>query len=393
MKIGVISESVPPVQSGQSVVLYQLLKNLDPLDYCLITQKNIFSDRFQANCSDKLSGSCYQLSPDFNIIQLLVRNAISVKLTILVDTYLKIRAQQITKILIKEKCDTAIVCTGNLLDPPAVSLACKSLGIPLIFYVFDDYIYQWSNHLMRAYAQKYEEDIIKSAVDIIVPNECLCNEYRVRYGIRPTVIHNPVDLQQYEMMSQRHLKNFTDVKRIIYTGAIYDVHYGAFRNLVKALIQIDQPDLQLHLFTNQFPEKLKKNGIAGPVAIHKKLPHICMPAVQRSANILFLPLGFEKNVHQIVKTSAPGKTGEYLTARKPILVHAPLNSFISWYFKKHDCGLVVDQDDPEILADKLLQILNDSNLQNRLTENAYLRAQTDFNIRVAQNKFYHCIGK
>src|SRR3954470_6037966 len=38
MKFAFVSEGLPPSWSGQSVVIYRLLKDLDPEEYCLITQ-------------------------------------------------------------------------------------------------------------------------------------------------------------------------------------------------------------------------------------------------------------------------------------------------------------------------------------------------------------------
>ena len=75
-----------------------------------------------------------------------------------------------------------------------------------------------------------------------------------------------------------------------------------------------------------------------------------MPGIQRNADILFLPLAFNSPYPEIIKTSSPGEIGEYLAGKKPILVHAPSDSFISWYFRKYNCGCVVDDDDSEKLA-------------------------------------------
>jgi glycosyltransferase involved in cell wall biosynthesis len=117
-----------------------------------------------------------------------------------------------------------------------------------------------------------------------------------------------------------------------------------------------------------------------------------MPGVQRDADILFLPLAFNSPYPDIIKTSAPGKMGEYLAAKKPVLVHAPSDSFISWYFRKYNCGCVVDEDDPEKLAQEIIRLLNDTQMHKQFSENAYSRAKDDFDLPIAQKKIYDMLN-
>jgi glycosyltransferase involved in cell wall biosynthesis len=117
-----------------------------------------------------------------------------------------------------------------------------------------------------------------------------------------------------------------------------------------------------------------------------------MPAIQQEADLLFLPLAFNSPYPEIVRTAAPGKMGEYLAARRPILVQAPSDSFIAWYFRHHECGLVVDEDDPARLAQALTLILTDAGLRERLSERAWERAKVDFDLNKARAQFAALIG-
>jgi glycosyltransferase involved in cell wall biosynthesis len=93
-----------------------------------------------------------------------------------------------------------------------------------------------------------------------------------------------------------------------------------------------------------------------------------------------------------VKTSAPGKFGDYLASETPILAHLPGDSFVSWYLKEYDCGIVVDQDDPDLLAAAILTLIEDPSLRLKLSENAKKRAQVDFNPELARMRFLSAIG-
>jgi glycosyltransferase involved in cell wall biosynthesis len=79
--------------------------------------------------------------------------------------------------------------------------------------------------------------------------------------------------------------------------------------------------------------------------------------------------------------------GEYMASGRPILVHAPPDSFLSWYFKKYECGLVVDRNKPVELAHAIQQILDDGVLREQLKKNALARARTDFYLATARADF------
>jgi glycosyltransferase involved in cell wall biosynthesis len=79
--------------------------------------------------------------------------------------------------------------------------------------------------------------------------------------------------------------------------------------------------------------------------------------------------------------------GEFLAARRPVLVHAPPDSFISWYFRRHECGVVVDEDDPAPLARALDSLLRDAALGEGLAARARERAEADFSLTQARARF------
>ena len=391
-KFALISLGLPPSQSGQSMVLYHLLKEFDPKKYCLITLKNFHLYKNLGNCSTQLRAKYFFLYPDYQIVRLMIKTASLVRSALLLEIVLNLRIYQVEKILQKEQCKAVIGCTGDLFDPPAAFFAAKELGIPFILYTFDFYSRQWIHPVLREFSERKEQEMINGPSQVIVPNECMRQEYFKKYGIQATVIHNPFDLAEYEQNAKITGADISHDPKIVYTGAIYDAHFTAFHNLIAAIEKTGIPNLKLHIYTPQSISYLKKNNITGPVEIHKHLPNNQMPGVQRDADILFLPLAFNSPYPEIIKTSAPGKIGEYLAAKKPVLVHAPSDSFISWYFRKYSCGLVVDKDDPEKLAQEIIRLLSDKKMQKQFSENAYSRARDDFDLPVSQKKIYDMLN-
>jgi len=392
-KFALISAGLPPSQSGQSMALHHLLKRLPPEQYCLITQKNFHLYRYLEHCSTWLPARYYFLHPDQQVLRLLIKSASLFSAQPVLSLLLKIRIYQIKKILKKEHIQVVIACTGDLFDPPAAFMAAREHGIPFILYTFDYYSRQWIADFTKSFTEKYEHEMLTGAKTIIVPNECMAKEYSRRYGISPVIIHNPFDLEEYEKnISTRPAGSEEDPeipgeKRIVYTGAVYDAHYSAFRNLIAAIPKTGIPGIKLHIYTPQSFGQLLVHGIAGPVTIHKPRPNSEIPSIQHSADILFLPLAFGSAYPEVIKTSAPAKIGEYLASKRPVLVHAPKDSFIAWYFKKFNCGYVVDEDSSDDLAKAITELMTSKERQQVLSENAYACAIRDFDVRNEQKKF------
>lgn len=388
MKFALVSLGLPPSQSGQSLVLYHLLRDIEPNRYCLITQKNFHLYGSQGNGSSSLPGKYYYINPDYQIVRGMLGFASRARSTGILNTLLNIRIRQLRKIIRREGCEAVVACTGDLFDPPAAYHVSRSLGIPYILYAFDHYSHQWMPPLLHAFAQKHERQLVLGAAEVIVPNEFLGREYRRAYGVEATVLHNPCDLSRYEADPGF---NGTERKRettILYTGAIYEAHYDAFQNLVNALESLGRPEIHLHIYTPQSESRLRANGISGDfVTYHQNQPIFTMPEIQQKADILFLPLAFNSPYPEIVKTASPGKLGELLAARRPVLVHAPADSFVSWYFKQHSCGLVVAHNDPVELAEGIESLIKNQELRRNLSNAAYIRAKEDFDGMIIKKKF------
>ena len=270
-------------------------------------------------------------------------------------------------------------------------LASFLAGTRYYIYVFDYYSYQWKDPLSRAFARIFESTILKGADGIIVPNEYLGNELEHRYDVDTVVIHNSCDVS---------LESFSEVPwpakdgeiSIVYTGAVYYAHYDAFRNLVRAIEELHRPDIKIHIYTASNFEVLKDEGISGPVVYHEHLERDKAVEIQRNADILYLPLAFDSEIPEVIKTSSPGKIGEYLSSNRPILVHAPVDSFVSWYFRKYGCGVVADNDDITTLARALKSIIDSKDLRTSIVAKAHARAESDFEISSAVDKFVELIG-
>jgi len=383
MKFALVSSHLPPLPSGQSMTLYRLLRDLDASAYCLITSSNYDTDEVRENSPRRLAGRLFRLPPVFQVTRGYRYGLAKFREAINRPIVIALRGRQIAKVIRRENCRAIIACTGgqDLLDLPAAYLASRIVGVPFFPYYFDDYYYQWSAipHWKALNGRRLESTLIRGAERVIAPNEFMGSELRRRYGIETTVIHNPCDISEYESAVSGAPYSSGGEVRIVYTGAIYDAHYDAFLNLIDALRLLGRPELKLHIYTAHSHSELAERGIRGPVVYHDHVPLSAIPAIQRQADLLFLPLAFKSPYPELVRTSAPGKLGEYLAAGRPILAHAPPDSFVVWYLRRYECGLVVDR------------VLDDATLRRTLGERASERAQSDFSVSSARAKFFALI--
>jgi hypothetical protein len=96
----------------------------------------------------------------------------------------------------------------------------------------------------------------------------------------------------------------------------------------------------------------------------------------READIVVLPHGFEGEYSaDEYRTIFPTKTIEYLLCGRPILAHAPPDSFLVRFLRKHGCALIVDEPSLPAVVQAIGRLRADANLRSALVRNALLAAE------------------
>ena len=391
-KFAVLSHILPPSPSGQAIILYRLLSKFNPDQYCLISREKYDKGDYNNTASKFLPCRYYHLKPTFQLplFNFLKLHIISIMFNVIWGIFS--RSIQIRKIIKNENIQVLIACSGDLYDIPAGYLACRSTGIAFVPYLFDDYVYQWMGFYRRV-AKLFAKIIMRHSTGIIVPNEFLQQDYLSRYDVTSKVIHNSFSIPE---LSHRvkHKDIFLNGNiKIVYIGAIYHAHYDAFQNLLKAIQIVQRSDIRVHLFTAQDKNILNLQGIDGNMVVfHNHVKQSEIYDILNQADILFLPLAFNTPIPDVIKTSSPGKMGEYLAVGKPILVHAPQNSFVSYYFRKNNCGMVVNENSPDSLSASLVELIENKNLSHELGRAARKCAERDFDIEHMHAEFIKFIN-
>ena len=377
MKVAWVSNILPPSHTAHAAIIHRLLRDRDPETYCLLSGRD-YGSSSGGEWSERLPGRYYHLR-SFRITRgyRFGLQFVRKHLNQLLDVQ---RVLLIARILRRERCRAVVAVTGGdeMVDFPAAYLASRMAGIPFYAYLLDQFSHMVNFGMGNTILRHLEPAMMKRAAAVIVPNEFLARAVEEQFGVAPAILHHPIDLSPYERI-ERIEPHPSEPWKIVFTGEIGELHYSAFRSLLRA-IQSSGINAELHLYTTQKRERLEQQGIHGPVVFHGQHKLAEMPSIQANAGILFLPLAIGSEYPNIVRTAAPGKMGEYLAARRPVLVHAPADSFVAYYVRHHQCGVVVDRDDPGELASAIERIIADPELRRTFGERAAERARADFDM-------------
>ena len=342
-KIGVVSHVLPPSPSGQAMVLYRLLAETPPERYSLISMEDYGGGEDVSSASGKLSGMYHRLLPPFVIRSSGIPGVSGAVDSLNAKIAVRSRARQIAEIARRERCGVLVGCTGNLYDLPATALAARWAGVPFVPYIFDDYINQWTG-TSRRIAARLEPAALRAVRAVIVPNEHTQTEYERRCGVRGTIVRNPCPMPDLAALGPGRARCSPPVESTSSTPgpSTTPTTTRSATSSPRSGSSVERRDpAPLH-----GPDRggVGRTGIAGPMVVHH--PHIPpaeVPAVLRQADILFLPAGFRLADPRGDPDVGAREDGGVPVRRRPILVHAPGDSFVSWYFRENRCGIVVDR--------------------------------------------------
>jgi glycosyltransferase involved in cell wall biosynthesis len=273
------------------------------------------------------------------------------------------------KIIKKEKIELLLGYSDHGPALTSTYLLHKLTKKPFCLHFYD--LYHGNNFpwFFTAVAYFLEPKLFRCAERISVMSEALAEHYRNKYHRNVTVLHNAVPLDS--LRRPEPIQVHPDPYKIVYTGTVVWAQVDAIRNLVAAVQSFSSPEVVLYLYTPHEKQFLESQGVceSDRVILARGLPHE-MAAIQASADILFLGLSFDTRYPLLINTSSPGKTYEYLTSGRPILVHAPKESYIVSYAREHGFAHVVDENSIAALKSGILRVMSDRDYSRWLVSNA-----------------------
>jgi glycosyltransferase involved in cell wall biosynthesis len=233
--------------------------------------------------------------------------------------------------------------------------------------------------------------MLRAARTVWVMSEPLARTLAARHGIAARVMTHSVDLDSFKHAKRQ--SRSTGEFRLLYTGAVYSAQADAIARVARALDEAAIPG-RLVLYTPENPASLAALGIAGRrVTVEPPVSPAEVPALLARADALLLPFSFDSATRDVVSTSLPTKTADYLAAGVPILVHAPSYATTSYLALAEGWGLVVSEPSSAAVARAIEALAGNSELRVRLVRRASAVAAERHDITQRRAEFRESIRK
>ena len=171
---------------------------------------------------------------------------------------------------------------------------------------------------------------------------------------------------------------------VLYGGAVYGAQADSIQRAARAA---ERCGLELVLHTSTPHADLVAVGVTASVTVRPMVSIEAFREVMRDAALLLLPLSFEPDQADVVRTSIPTKTAEYLASGVPILVHAPSDAALVLAAVAGGWAHVVAEPALEILAEAMRVLQATPELRARLLTNARRALGETFSLHAAAQRF------
>lgn len=253
----------------------------------------------------------------------------------------------------------------------AAQRVAKRLQIPLIASFNDWFDYGWFpahknfyNLIEARFRRFYQEaDLALCTSDGM--REAL-GSHPNAHVLYPTGAPMPLEEDSYEPVAIDEHQPFT----IFFGGNLGDWYGPMLESLITHCRQ-HYPELRFQIFgsvanwNDSFDEWAKQSGIFGG-----RVPFEQLRQEASKADLLLLPMGFDKSCAQIERTSFKTKFLDYLSFRRPILVWGPDYCSAVRTAREFDSAHCVTDINPTACADAIHQLASDSVRRSTLMVNA-----------------------
>jgi glycosyltransferase involved in cell wall biosynthesis len=255
--------------------------------------------------------------------------------------------------------------------------AARRLRLPLYVHLHDMWREGFNGrrlYVERLAAWYHERSLLRSVARLFSITEEARDHYLKKLGVDSFVLPHTVP----EADLAATASPFTAAAEpgvLHFAGTIYPLmNEDALVSVVRALEHC-RGSAVLDCYTPDSADILAARGIGGPRVRVRFAPKAEVMAAQRAAELLVLPLAFRSTNPLEIRTVFPTKLLEYLVSGRPILVHAPPDSWASRSARRDGWGEVVDSPDPATVAAAIDALIADPERQRSLVAAAHAEAR------------------
>ncbi len=245
---------------------------------------------------------------------------------------------------------------------------------PMVLHIMDDWpVTITDNVFLKNFWSKKIDTAFRKLLDkadllLSISGE-MSRIYKVRYNKDFIPFHNPIDVDFWGK-HQRKDYDLSTEPTILYAGRIGLGIESSLEPFAKAVEKVNA-EMKLSInFILQTPEEptwIKNYSFVQ----HKKFGNYSeLPKTFSTADFLLLPYDFSPNAIDFIKYSMPTKAPEYMMSGTPIILFAPEETAIVKYCELKKCAKIIAENNVDVLADQLKNLIQNKTERQFLAENA-----------------------
>lgn len=264
----------------------------------------------------------------------------------------------------------------------------KTLSIPLVVHVMDDWIFSGRNATglaERFWASQTNIKLIRLLSDATLrfgASEELSAVYAKRYGMHFSTFQNCPEADVWVRNGKKSYLPSNPFK-FVFTGALYSsCNRSSILEFSKAIDYLNTNKLaecSLEIHTNaadieDFAQEL--NRCTGCTVTKVDSDQTAIARLYGSADALFLPFDFSESAIVASRYSMPAKLPAYMFSGTPIFAYGPyLTTSVKYLADSHSACAVTEKVDVSELAEKVREFVSDT--PGRITISANARKASD----------------
>ncbi|MDA9325356.1 glycosyltransferase [Flavobacteriales bacterium] len=363
----------PPNNTGASVVMSNLIKELDQdTVYGVATWANSYKDKDET-INGKIVHKLFNFQYLFNP-----------RLWFFVRRFtFNTEKKKVIKLIKKEKITVVVGVYPDLDFLEIARSASEVCGVKFYAYLHDTLAEGLSHKRYKNMAKIVQQKVFDTSHKIFVMSEGMKDLYKEKYNVETIPLLHSFSEEEEE----KEFNNNNIEKSIFWGGAIYAINKETVKRIHLACADLNYT---LTLSAANTYEKLTTLGFENKnikiLPFLSRKDYITILGNQK-ALLLSIDWPDESTVHKDeLGTIFPTKTIEYLISGRPILVHCPEEYFLAKFFKKHKCGIVLTDRNPQVIKEQIEAVFSDEKKLQEMIKNAY-KASKQFHISNVKSIF------
>jgi len=282
----------------------------------------------------------------------------------------------------------------------------QALAVPYVTHMMDDWPALHDQHgglLDRLFWRNVRRWSLRKLFHAASGNIGICPEmceaFAERYGCSFVPFHNCVEVQRYDGVGKSYAAKADGAFDLVYIGSVRQLkELESLVDLKRAVLALAErvPGIRLTVHHPRFGEDISNfaeflhappHVVSGDYLAPDELPRRLV-----EADALVVPLGFVGDTLTYLRYSFQTKVPEYLASGTPVLVYGPAASPNTLAARRDGWGLVVDRQEPSLLASALADLVDKEELRRALGTRGREVAGEFYDAKRVREEFRHFLA-